>query len=85
MRTTLGVAIIVVAGVAVLVLLARWRRTSGRGPLALLAVLGAAIGAGALLLQDDPGAADWAVTLALMAAATPVHFRFMLGPPGAAR
>lgn len=85
MHTTLGVTIIVVAGVAMLVLLARWRRTSGQGPLALLAVLGAAIGAGALLLQDDPGAADWVVTLAALAAGTPAHVRFMLGPPGAAR
>lgn len=85
MRTTLGVAIVAVAGVALLTLLARWRRSSGRVPLVLLAVVGAAIGTGALLLQDDPGPADWAVTLAVLAAGTPMHFRFLLGPPGPAR
>ncbi|HEU4354165.1 MAG TPA: hypothetical protein VFT27_01120 [Actinomycetota bacterium] len=85
MRTTLGVAIVAVAGVALLTLLARWRRSSGPVPLVLLAVVGAAIGTGALLLQDDPGPADWAVTLAVLAAGTPMHFRFLLGPPGPAR
>ena len=85
MRTTLGVAIVSVAAVALLALLERWRRTPGRAPLVLLAVVGAVAGGGALLLQDDPGPADWAVTLAVLAAGTPMHFRFLLGPPGPAR
>lgn len=85
MRTTVGVLTILVAGVAILAVLARWRRTPGPAALVFLAVLGAAVGAGALLLQDDPGVADWAVTLSALALAAPAHFRFMLGPPGAAR
>lgn len=85
MRTTVGVATILVAGVAMLAVLVRWRRRPGRAPLVLLAVLGAAVGAGALLLQDDPGLADWTVTLAVLAVGAPAHFRFMLGPPGVAR
>jgi hypothetical protein len=84
-QTTVGVVTIVVAGVALLAVLARWRRMSGPAPVGILAALGAAIGAGALLLQDDPGVADWAVTLAVLAVGAPLHFRFMLGPPGAVR
>jgi uncharacterized membrane protein YfcA len=84
-RTTIGVATIVVAGVAILAVVTSWRRAHGRTPLVLLAVLGAAVGAGALLLLDDSAFADWAVTLFVLAVATPVHFRFMLGPPGVAR
>ncbi|HEX5950180.1 MAG TPA: hypothetical protein VFZ96_04205 [Actinomycetota bacterium] len=85
MQTTIGVVAIVVAGLGMLAVLARWRRMSGVGPVLILAVLAAALGTGALLLQDDPGVADWAVTLAVLAVGAPVHFRFMLGPPGAAR
>lgn len=77
-------ATIVLAGVALLALLARWRRLPARASLVLSAVLGATIGAGALLLQDDPGTADWAVTLAVLGVGTPVHFRFALGTPGVA-
>lgn len=85
MQTTIGVVAIVVAGLGMLAVLARWRRMSGVGPVLILAVLAAVLGTGALLLQDDPGVADWVVTLAVLAVGAPVHFRFMLGPPGAAR
>lgn len=82
MRSTVGVVTIALSGTAMLVVLARWRRTRGTAPLVLLAALGAALGAGALLLQEDPGVADWAVTLGVLAAAAPVHFRVAFGPPG---
>ncbi len=44
----------------------------------------AAVGAGALLLQDDPEAADWVVTLGVLGAFTPLHVRMLGGRPGRA-
>ena len=77
-------ALLVVGGLGVCGTLAAWRRIPPRAAGFLLALLGMMLGAGALLLQDDPGPADWAIVLAMLAGFTPVHFRFAFGPPGRA-
>jgi hypothetical protein len=59
-----------------------WRRIPARAADIVLALLGMTVGAGALLLQDDPRVADWMITLGLLAAFTPLHCRFVFGPPG---
>jgi uncharacterized membrane protein YfcA len=41
--------------------------------LALLAVAGAAVGAGALLVQGDASRAEWAITLVALGSLTPAH------------
>ena len=84
MRTGIGIGVVVSAGALGLVALARWRRLPGRMALILASVLGAAVGAGALLLQDDPEMADWVVTLGVLAAFTPLHVRMLVGRPGQA-
>ena len=83
MRTEIGIGLIVSGTSLVLLLLfAGWRRLPARVALGLVGVLGATIGAGVLLLQDDPRVADWAVTLAALAVFTPLHVQFVLGAPG---
>lgn len=83
MHTEIGIGLIVSGTSLVLLLLfAGWRRLPARVALGLAGVLGATIGAGVLLLQDDSRAADWVVTLAGLAAFTPMHVRFVLGGPG---
>jgi hypothetical protein len=83
-RTGIGVGLGVFGGGLGLLMLARWRRLPERTAPILASVLGAAVGAGALLLQDDPEAADWVVTLGLLAAFTPLHVRMLVGRPGQA-
>ena len=52
--------------------------------MALLAVVGACLGAGALLVQDEPvNAVNWAATLLLGALFLPVHVWVAFGPPRA--
>jgi hypothetical protein len=52
--------------------------------LAALAVAGACIGAGALIVQDrDVNAANWVATLVLASIFAPLHAWFVLGPPRA--
>lgn len=84
MRTGVGVGIVVGAGALGLLVLARWHRLSEGVARALAAALGATVGAGVLLLQEDPGAADWVVTVGVLAAFTPLHVRMLAGRPGAA-
>jgi len=81
-RTGIGVSLVVVAGGLGLLLLAWWHRLPRRTALVLASALGAAVGAGALLLQDDPEAADWVVTLGLLATFAPLHVRMLVGPAG---
>jgi hypothetical protein len=81
-RTGIGVGVVVSAGALGLAALARWRRLPERTAQILASALGAAVGAGALLLQDDPEVADWMVTLGVLAAFTPLHVRVLVGRPG---
>ncbi len=84
MRTGIGVSVLIVAGALGLLVSAGWRRLPGRTARVLASLLGAALGAGALLLQDDPEVGDWAVTLVMLAAFTPLHVGMLIGPPGQA-
>jgi len=83
-RTGIGVGVIVSAGALGLVVLGRWRRLPERTARICSSALGTAVGAGALLLQDDPEVADWMVTLGVLAAFTPLHVRMLVGRPGKA-
>jgi hypothetical protein len=51
----------------------------------LLAAAGAGLGAGALLVQDDPSAADWWATVMGLAVLVPFHAWVVLGRLGASR
>ena len=84
MRTGIGVGVIVSAGLLGLLLLARWRMVPERTAPILAPLLGVALGAGVLLLQDDPEVADWVVALGGLAAFTPLHVRMLVGRPGQA-
>jgi hypothetical protein len=75
---------LIVAGAALALLTAfgLWRRLRPAVLVAAMAAAGALIGAGGLLVQSRAGPADWAVTLSLMAALTPLHCRILFGRPG---
>lgn len=75
-------ALIVAGGLGLGVVLTLWRRIRPRVAALLLGLLGVVLGTGALLLQDDPGPADWAVVLSVLAISMPVHFRFAFGSSG---
>ena len=62
-----------------------WHVIPAGAALVAVSALGAVIGVGAMLLQDDPGPADWIVALGLLIAFTPVHCRLVFGPPGPRR
>jgi len=57
-----------------------WRRV-GRAALGLLAIAGAAVGSGALLIQSRAGPGDYAITMGALALLAPLHARVLLGPP----
>lgn len=65
-----------------IVVLTLWHRLPRWVALAAVSLIGAVIGAGALLLQQDPGPADWVATLGILLAFAPVHCRFVFGDPG---
>jgi hypothetical protein len=81
-----GVALIaagVVCGLFTVFVL--WPRLPSVVGLTLSAVCGAAIAAGGLLLQDDPGKGDWVLAVAVLATLAPVHSQLVFGPSGARR
>jgi len=81
-----GVALIVAGGgLGSIVVFALWHRMSSSSALLLVSALGVVIGTGALLLQRSPEVADWIVTLSVLAVGTPVHCRWVFGPPGPPR
>lgn len=80
-----GAGVVLIAVGALLgcsVVFGLWHRL--RVPIAfgLKALSGAAIGAGALLVQDDADAASWTVTIVALVVLTPLHARLVFGPPG---
>lgn len=80
-----GIALLLGAG-ALAVITATMVRTRLPQPatMVLLAVLGACLGAGALLVQDEPvNALNWAATLLLGALFLPAHVWVAFGPPRA--
>lgn len=52
---------------------------------AILALAGAGIGYGAMLLQPDPSTGELAAAVALLAVLIPAHVRIVLGPFGPRR
>jgi len=83
MNAGAGVALIVAGSVlGLFTLFVLWRRLSLPVAFALLAASGAAIGAGALLVQDRVGPGDWALTLFVLGVLTPLHGRLVFGRPG---
>lgn len=84
MRTGIGVSVVVVGGALGLLLLARWRHLPARTASICAAAVGAAVGAGAMLLQDDPGVADWVVAVGVLGSISPLHARMLVGPAGRA-
>ena len=83
MRTNIAIAVVTSAAVLGLVLVfGLWHRLPERSALGAAGALGMALGAGVLLLQDDPGTADWLVALGMLAVGTPVHCRMVFGRPG---
>lgn len=83
MNAGAGVALIVAGSVLGLFTLSvLWRRLSLPVAFVLLAASGAAIGAGALLVQDRAGPGDWALTVFVLGVLTPLHGRLVFGRPG---
>lgn len=81
-----GIALIVVGSLTgALVQLAMWRRLATAPALALLGLSGAAVGAGALLVQDRAGPGSWVVTLVVLGGLVPIHARLVRGRPGTSR
>lgn len=74
--------IVVGAGLGLVVGIGLWRRVPAWAAFSAVSVLGAVVGTGALLLQEDPGVADWLVVLGLLVAFTPLHCRYVFGVPG---
>jgi hypothetical protein len=80
-----GVALIAGASALALVVAFLLRtRLPGAVVTGVLAAAGVGLGAGALLVQDDPSPADWWATLIGLAVLVPFHARVMLGPLGRA-
>ena len=81
-----GVALIVAASaVGAFVVFVLWRRIPPMLAYMSMTACGMAIGTGALLVQQDVGAASWVVTLAVLGSIAPVHMRLVFGPPGPGR
>jgi hypothetical protein len=78
-----GIALIVSGTLlALLVVFGGWRRLRAPVALSSLAICGAVVGAGALLVQEHASAFEWALTLAALGVFAPVHARLVFGPPG---
>jgi hypothetical protein len=82
-NTVAGSVALVACGVAILVTASFLRRRlPPRVVDGLLALEGAGLAVGGLLLVDDVGAASWIVGPAALALVTPVHVRALFGGEG---
>lgn len=61
-----------------------WRRLPPAGAVGFVSGSGLATGAGALLVQENPGAGDWVITLTILAVVAPLHCRVLFGVPDGA-
>ena len=78
-----GIALIVTGGALACVgMFVVWHRVASSLAVGLVALAGAVVGAGALFVQEDVGAASWVVTLVVFSVLTPMHARLVLGPAG---
>lgn len=86
MDRTAGIVITVVASVALLAIV-RWALPNAPRTVTdlLLAVAGAAVGLGGLLLQDDVGPAAWILTPVAIAAIAVLHVRVLFAGSGPLR
>ena len=83
MRFEAGIAIVLAAGALAVVTAGRSRTLPpGLAIDALMALAGAGIGAGGLLMLDDVGAASWIVAPAVLAAIAPLHVRALFAREG---
>jgi hypothetical protein len=79
----LGIALLVAGALlTILVYVVLWTRVRPSVAFASIVVCGLILGAGALLVQDGVSGAEWAVTLAVLAALGPLHGRLVFGRPG---
>ena len=81
MYETLGIALICAAS-ALLLGVALGLRPRAAVGLLLSGLGGAALAAGALLVQPHASAADWVVAVGAMIVLAPTHIRIVLGPFG---
>ena len=76
---------VVAAAVALATALLGRTRLPASAVTAVLAACGAAVGWGAMLLQDDPSTGELVAAVALLAILFPAHVRIVLGPFGPRR
>ena len=83
MHPATGIALILGASVLAIVT-GGWLRTSLPRPAtdALMALAGAGIGVGGLLLLDDVGTASWIAAPAVLAVVAPLHVRALFAGEG---
>ena len=83
MNVPAGIALIVGGGVVGLLgAFVLWPRADHRVAASVVAASGVAVGAGALLIQERVGSAEWIVTLVVLGALAPLHATLVLGRPG---
>jgi hypothetical protein len=80
-----GIGMIVAGGLlAILASFWLWRRLPMAVAYGVLAASGAIVGTGALLVQDEVGGPEWAITLVALGVLSPMHARLLFGRPGQA-
>ena len=78
-----GIALVVLGSLlGLLVVFGAWRRLPPAAALALMAGCGGLVGSGALLVQDGASGLEWALTLGVLGALTPLHAWLVFGRPG---
>lgn len=83
MNVGVGIGLIVAGGLlAILTAFVLWRRLPMGAAFGVLAASGAIVGTGALLVQDEAGGAEWAITLFALGVLAPMHARLLFGRPG---
>lgn len=86
MNVGLGVGVICAGGaLGLLVAVGPLRRLRSVVRTVVLAAAGVAVGAGALLVQDEASAAEWTITLVALGVLTPVHGWLVFGRSGPTR
>lgn len=85
MNDGVWIGLIVAGGLlAILTSFLLWRRLPMAAAYGVLAASGAIVGTGALLVQDEAGGAEWAITLVALGVLAPMHARLLFGRPGQA-
>lgn len=86
MNVGLGVGLICGAStLGLLVAFGPLRRLRSAVSTVVFGLAGVAVGAGALLVQDEASAAEWTITLVALGVLTPIHGRLVFGRPEPAR